>query len=198
MKNKSKYFYKRENDILDIKENQLNTISDSNNNVSTKNNKQLNYFKMMERKNSNEIYSPNGLSFLIYSSNKETNKNKKDALFGNLLSLSKEKGKSQFNSYLRDSIQKTNSFLNINKYIENNLKNNNNFFATEKNKLKLNESQLKQISSIKNKNNATTIKKEYNELLGNELDFSLNDYLNSYKNDENFDNIFSSGTNDKN
>ena len=198
MKNKSKYFYKRENDILDIKENQLNTISDSNNNVSTKNNKQLNYFKMMERKNSNEIYSPNGLSFLIYSSNKETNKNKKDALFGNLLSLSKEKGKSQFNSYLRDSIQKTNSFLNINKYIENNLKNNNNFFATEKNKLKLNESQLKQISSIKNKNNATTIKKEYNELLGNELDFSLNDYLNSYKNDENFDNNFSSGTNAKN
>ena len=198
MKNKSKYFYKRENDILDIKENQLNTISDSINNVSTKNNKQLNYFKMMERKNSNEIYSPNGLSFLIYSSNKETNKNKKDALFGNLLSLSKEKGKSQFNSYLRDSIQKTNSFLNINKYIENNLKNNNNFFATEKNKLKLNESQLKQISSIKNKNNATTIKKEYNELLGNELDFSLNDYLNSYKNDENFDNIFSSGTNAKN
>ena len=198
MKNKSKYFYKRENDILDIKENQLNTISDSINNVSTKNNKQLNYFKMMERKNSNEIYSPNGLSFLIYSSNKETNKNKKDALFGNLLSLSKEKGKSQFNSYLRDSIQKTNSFLNINKYIENNLKNNNNFFATEKNKLKLNESQLKQISSIKNKNNATTIKKEYNELLGNELDFSLNDYLNSYKNDENFDNNFSSGTNAKN
>ena len=198
MKNKSKYFYKRENDILDIKENQLNTISDSNNNVSTKNNKQLNYFKMMESKNSNEIYSPNGLSFLIYSSNKETNKNKKDALFGNLLSLSKEKGKSQFNSYLRDSIQKTNSFLNINKYIENNLKNNNNFFATEKNKLKLNESQLKQISSIKNKNNATTIKKEYNELLGNELDFSLNDYLNSYKNDENFDNNFSSGTNAKN
>ena len=198
MKNKSKYFYKRENDILDIKENQLNTISDSNNNVSTKNNKQLNYFKMMERKNSNEIYSPNGLSFLIYSSNKETNKNKKDALFGNLLSLSKEKGKSQFNSYLRDSIQKTNSFLNINKYIENNLKNNNNFFATEKNNLKLNESQLKQISSIKNKNNATTIKKEYNELLGNELDFSLNDYLNSYKNDENFDNNFSNGTNAKN
>ena len=198
MKNKSKYFYKRENDILDIKENQLNTISDSINNVSTKNNKQLNYFKMMERKNSNEIYSPNGLSFLIYSSNKETNKNKKDALFGNLLSLSKEKGKSQFNSYLRDSIQKTNSFLNINKYIENNLKNNNNFFATEKNKLKSNESQLKQISSIKNKNNATTIKKEYNELLGNELDFSLNDYLNSYKNDENFDNNFSSGTNAKN
>ena len=198
MKNKSKYFYKRENDILDIKENQLNTISDSNNNVSTKNNKQLNYFKMMERKNSNEIYSSNGLSFLIYSSNKETNKNKKDALFGNLLSLSKEKGKSQFNSYLRDSIQKTNSFLNINKYIENNLKNNNNFFATEKNNLKLNESQLKQISSIKNKNNATTIKKEYNELLGNELDFSLNDYLNSYKNDENFDNNFSSGTNAKN
>ena len=198
MKNKSKYFYQRENDILDIKENQLNTISDSINNVSTKNNKQLNYFKMMERKNSNEIYSSNGLSFLIYSSNKETNKNKKDALFGNLLSLSKEKGKSQFNSYLRDSIQKTNSFLNINKYIENNLKNNNNFFATEKNKLKLNESQLKQISSIKNKNNATTIKKEYNELLGNELDFSLNDYLNSYKNDENFDNNFSSGTNAKN
>ena len=198
MKNKSKYFYKRENDILDIKENQLNTISDSINNVSTKNNKQLNYFKMMERKNSNEIYSSNGLSFLIYSSNKETNKNKKDALFGNLLSLSKEKGKSQFNSYLRDSIQKTNSFLNINKYIENNLKNNINFFATEKNKLKLNESQLKQISSIKNKNNATTIKKEYNELLGNELDFSLNDYLNSYKNDENFDNNFSSGTNAKN
>ena len=198
MKNKSKYFYKRENDILDIKENQLNTISDSINNVSTKNNKQLNYFKMMERKNSNEIYSSNGLSFLIYSSNKETNKNKKDALFGNLLSLSKEKGKSQFNSYLRDSIQKTNSFLNINKYIENNLKNNNNFFATEKNKLKSNESQLKQISSIKNKNNATTIKKEYNELLGNELDFSLNDYLNSYKNDENFDNNFSSGTNAKN
>ena len=198
MKNKSKYFYQRENDILDIKENQLNTISDSANNASKKDSKRLNYSELIKGKNTHEIYSSNGLSFLIYSSNKETNKNKKDALFGNLLSLSKEKGKSQFNSYLRDSIQKTNSFLNINKYIENNLKNNNNFFATEKNKLKLNESQLKQISSIKNKNNATTIKKEYNELLGNELDFSLNDYLNSYKNDENFDNNFSSGTNAKN
>ena len=198
MKNKSKYYYQRENYLLDMKENQLNTISDSVNNASKKDSKRLNYSELIKGKNTHEIYSSNGLSFLIYSSNKETNKNKKDALFGNLLSLSKEKGKSQFNSFLRDSIQKTNSFLNVNKYLENNLKINNNYFTTEKEKLKLNESQFKQISSIKNKNNLTTIKKEYNDLLGNELDFSLNDYLNSYKNDENFDNNFSKGSNPEN
>ena len=198
MKNKSKYFCQRGN-ILNINENPMNTISDSSNNYNNvTNSKRLNYSKIMKGKNGSEIYSSNSLSFLIYSSNKETNKRKKDALFGNLSSLSKEKNKLNFNSYLRDSLQKTNSFKNINKYLENNIKNNIDFFTAEKNKLKINESQLKQLSSIKN-NYDTVIKKEYNNFIGNELDFSLNDYLNSYKNDENFDNnIFNGASHDDN
>ena len=198
MKNKSKYFYKKENNLLNINENPINMITDSSNNFDMTNSKRLNYSKIMKRKNENEIFGSNSLSFLIYSSNKETNKRKKDALFGNLLSLSKEKAKLQFNSFLRDSAQKANSFNNLNKYMENNLKNNNDYFTAEKNKLKINESQLKQLSSIKNKNYDTMVKNEYNNFIGNELDFSLNDYLNSYKNDENFDNNFSNGTNHAN
>ena len=194
MKNKSKNFYKRENNLININENPINLITDSSNNYDMTNSKRLNYSKIIKRKNENEIFSSNSLSFLIYSSNKETNKRKKDALFGNLLSLSKEKAKLQFNSFLRDSIQKTNSLKNLNKYLENNLKNNNDYFTAEKNKLKINESQSKQLSSIKNKNYETMVKNEYNNFIGNDLDFSLNDYLNSYKNDENFDNNFSNGT----
>ena len=189
MKNKSKYFYKNSNNILNSKENGINTLSDSIHNLP--NSKRSNYTTNIRKgKNSTEIFSSNGLSFLIYSSNKDTNKHKKDALFGNLLSLSKEKAKIQFNSYLRDSIQKTNSIKNLNKYLENNL-NDNNYLTAEKNKLKLNESQLKQLSSIRNKNYDTMIKKDYENFFDNNgIDFSLNDYLNSYKNDENFDNNF--------
>ena len=43
MKNKSKYYLQRENYLLDIKENQLNTISDSINIASKKDSKRLNY-----------------------------------------------------------------------------------------------------------------------------------------------------------
>lgn len=193
MKNKSKYLFKREKNILNIKENEINTISDSSNNFNMNNSKKINYSKTIKGKNGNEIYSSNSLSFLIYSSNKETNKFKRDALFGKLLSSSKEKAKLQFNSFLRDSIQKTNSFKNLNKYLEGNLRTSNNFLTAEKNKVKLNDSQLKQLSSIKNKNYETIIKKDY--ILNNDLDFSLNEYLNSYKNDENFDNNFLSGSN---
>ena len=191
MKNKAKYFYKSSKNILNIDENGMNTISDSINNFNPANSKKSNYTTNIKKgKNGSEIFSSNGLSFLIFSSNKDTNKHKKDALFGNLLSLSKEKAKLQFNSYLRDSIQKTNSFKNLNKYLENNL-NNNNYLTAEKNKLKLNESQIRQLSSIKNKNYDAMIKRDYENFFDNNgIDFSLNDYLNSYKNDENFDNNF--------
>jgi hypothetical protein len=196
MKNKSNYFCRRDNNLINIKENELNSITYPNNNFDVTKTKKLNYGKI--EKNENEIFSSNSLSFLIYSSNKETNKHKKDVLFGNLLSSSKEKAKLQFNSLLRDSIQKTNSFKGLNKYLENNVKRNNIYLTDEKNKLKLNESQIKQLSSIKNKEYDTIIKKDYKNFLGNELDFSLNDYLNSYKNDENFDNNFSNNSNPNN
>ena len=188
MKNKSKYFYKNVNNI-NLNEHGMNTLSDSNNILPSS--KRSNYTTNIKKgKNSNEIFSSNGLSFLIYSSNKDTNKHKKDALFGNLLSLSKEKAKMQFNSYLRDSIQKTNSIKNLNKYLENSL-NDNNYLTAEKNKLKLNESQLRQLSSIRNKHYDNIIKRDYENFFDNNgIDFSLNDYLNSYKNDENFDNNF--------
>ena len=196
MKNKSNYFCRRDNNLINIKENELNSITYPNNNFDVTKTKKMNYGKI--EKNENEIFSSNSLSFLIYSSNKETNKHKKDVLFGNLLSSSKEKAKLQFNSLLRDSIQKTNSFKGLNKYLENNVKRNNIYLTDEKNKLKLNESQIKQLSSIKNKEYDTIIKKDYKNFLGNELDFSLNDYLNSYKNDENFDNNFSNNSNPNN
>ena len=188
MKNKSKYFYKNINNI-NLNEHDMNTLSDSNNILPSS--KRSNYTTNIKKgKNSNEIFSSNGLSFLIYSSNKDTNKHKKDALLGNLLSLSKEKAKMQFNSYLRDSIQKTNSIKNLNKYLENSL-NDNNYLTAEKNKLKLNESQLRQLSSIRNKYYDNIIKHDYENFFDNNgIDFSLNDYLNSYKNDENFDNNF--------
>ena len=159
MKNKSKYFYKN----INLNDNGMNTLSDSTNIIP--NSKRSNYTTNIKKnKNSNEIFSSNGLSLLIYSSNKDTNKHKKDALFGNLLSLSKEKAKMQFNSYLLDSIQKTNSIKNLNKYLENNL-NDNNYLTAEKNKLKLNESQLRQLSSIRNKNYDTMLKQNYENLI---------------------------------
>ena len=164
MKNKSKYFYKNVNNI-NLNEHGMNTLSDSNNILPSS--KRSNYTTNIKKgKNSNEIFSSNGLSFLIYSSNKDTNKHKKDALFGNLLSLSKEKAKMQFNSYLRDSIQKTNSIKNLNKYLENSL-NDNNYLTAEKNKLKLNESQLRQLSSIRNKHYDNIIKRDYENFFDN-------------------------------
>ena len=192
MKNKTKFGYKKTNNILNFNENTMNTISDSNNNLISNDSKKLNNTKIRKVKNLGEINSSNSLSFLIYSSNKDTNKYKKDALFGNLLSLSKERAKLKFNSLLGDSFKQVNSFHNLNKYLENNLRNNTNYFTEEKNKLKINESHLENISSIKNKNYETLIKKDYNHFFDNGFDFSLNDYLNSYKNDENFfDNNFS-------
>ena len=192
MKNKTKLGYKKANNILNFNENTMNTISDSNNNLISNDSKKLNNTKIRKVKNLGEINSSNSLSFLIYSSNKDTNKYKKDALFGNLLSLSKERAKLKFNSLLGDSFKQVNSFHNLNKYLENNLRNNTNYFTEEKNKLKINESHLGNISSIKNKNYETLIKKDYNHFFDNGFDFSLNDYLNSYKNDENFfDNNFS-------
>ena len=192
MKNKTKLGYKKTNNILNFNENTMNTISDSNNNLISNDSKKLNNTKIRKVKNLGEINSSNSLSFLIYSSNKDTNKYKKDALFGNLLSLSKERAKLKFNSLLGDSFKQVNSFHNLNKYLENNLRNNTNYFTEKKNKLKINESHLENISSIKNKNYETLIKKDYNHFFDNGFDFSLNDYLNSYKNDENFfDNNFS-------
>ena len=84
----------------------------------------------------------------------------------------------------------------MNKYLENNLRNNINYLTEEKNKLKLNETQIKQLSSIKSNKYESIIKKEY--IIDNGIDFSLNDYLNSYRNDENFDNNFSNINNKEN
>ena len=158
MKNKTKYGFKKLNNIINFKENSMNTISDSSNNFIFNNSKKSNYnTKIKKGKNLNDISSSNSLSFLIYSSNKETNKFKKDALFGKLLSLSKEKANLKFNSLLGDSFKQANSIKNLNLFLENNIKNNNNYLTAEKNKLKINESQLKNLSSIKNKNYETLI-----------------------------------------
>ena len=67
MKNKSKYFYKNINNI-NLNEHGMNTLSDSNNILPSS--KRSNYTTNIKKgKNSNEIFSSNGLSFLIYSSN---------------------------------------------------------------------------------------------------------------------------------
>ena len=180
MKNKSGNYIKKSKILY---ENIDNTFSESNNiNESNNvNNKDLS-------KSSNRIYSSNELSFLIYSSNKDTNKFKRDALFGNLSSLSKEKDKLRFNSLLKESIKNSKSFKNSNIYkvLENNIKKNskdklslNGFLTSEKNKINTDFHNL-----LRNKIFNTTIKKDYNNLFDNENNFSLNNYLNLEQNNE--------------
>ena len=187
IKNKTKDYLKKTKNIFNKTDN--NTIFDSNNindeNSNNLNNNYINY------KNSNEIYSSNELSFLIFSSNKETNKFKRDVLFGNILSLSKDKDKLRFNSLMKDSNKKSNSFKNSNvyKYLENNIKNKGNdnlnyYLTSEKNKIKTNDS----FNSLRNQIFNTAIKRDYSNLFDNENNFSLNDYLNLYQNDENINN----------
>ena len=190
MKNKPKNYFKNANNIFD----NLDNNNFESNNINNTNSKNSNY---NEFKNYNGVLSSNELSFLIFSSNKDTNKYKRDVLFGNLLSISKEKDKIKFNSLIKDSIKNSNSFKlsniynNLENSIRENNKNLNNFLTSDKNKLKNNNSQINYLSSIKNKNYNTTIKKDYNNLFDNENNFSLNDYLNIYQNDENIDNNFS-------
>ena len=187
IKNKTKDYLKKTKNIFNKTDN--NTIFDSNNiNDESSNNLNNNYINY---KNSNEIYSSNELSFLIFSSNKETNKFKRDVLFGNILSLSKDKDKLRFNSLMKDSNKKSNSFKNSNvyKYLENNIKNKGNdnlnyYLTSEKNKIKTNDS----FNSLRNQIFNTAIKRDYSNLFDNENNFSLNDYLNLYQNDENINN----------
>jgi hypothetical protein len=183
MKNKSRNYFKKSKNLY---ENLENTFSESNINESNNvNNKDLS-------KNSNRIYSSNELSFLIYSSNKDTNKFKRDVLFGNLSSLSKEKDKLRFNSLIKESIKNSNSFKNSNIYrvLENNIKKNSKdklsltgYLTSEKNKINTDFHNL-----LRNKIFNTTIKKDYNNLFDNENNFSLNDYLNLEQHNENIDN----------
>ena len=190
MKNKPKNYFKNANNIFD----NLDNNNFESNNINNTNSKNSNY---NEFKNYNGVLSSNELSFLIFSSNKDTNKYKRDVLFGNLLSISKEKDKIKFNSLIKDSIKNSNSFKlsniynNLENSIRENNKNLNNFLTSDKNKLKNNNSQINYLSSLKNKNYNTTIKKDYNNLFDNENNFSLNDFLNIYQNDENIDNNFS-------
>ena len=184
MKNKSRNYFKKSKNLYDNLDNNFsesNSINESNN----VNNKDLS-------KNSNRIYSSNELSFLIYSSNKDTNKFKRDVLFGNLSSLSKEKDKLRFNSLIKESIKNSNSFKNSNIYrvLENNIKKNSKdklsltgYLTSEKNKINTDFHNL-----LRNKIFNTTIKKDYNNLFDNENNFSLNDYLNIEQNNENIDN----------
>ena len=187
MKNKSRNYFKKTKNIFD---NNDNTFSDSNNiKINEKPDKSNNY-----NINYNAISNSNELSFLIFSSNKDTNKYKRDVLFGDLLAMSKQKDELSFNSLMRDySFKKP----NINIYLDNNNDNLNHFLTSEKNKIKNNELKINQLSSIKNKNINTTIKRDYNNLFDNENNFNLNDYLDLYKNDkndendDNIENIFS-------
>ena len=175
MKNKSRNYFKKTKNIFD---NNDNTFSDYSNNIKINENpdKSNNY-----NINYNAISNSNELSFLIFSSNKDTNKYKRDVLFGDLLSMSKQKDELSFNSLMRDySFKKP----NINIYLDNN-DNLNHFLTSEKNKIKNNELKINQLSSIKNKNINTTIKRDYNNLFDNENNFNLNDYLDLYKNDKN-------------
>ena len=190
MKNKPKNYFKNANNIFD----NLDNNNFESNNINNTNSKNSNY---NEFKNYNGVLSSNELSFLIFSSNKDTNKYKRDVLFGNLLSISKEKDKIKFNSLIKDFIKNSNSFKlsniynNLENSIRENNKNFNNFLTSDKNKLKNNNSQINYLSSLKNKNYNTTIKKDYNNLFDNENNFSLNDFLNIYQNDDNIDNNFS-------
>ena len=190
LKNKSRNYLKKTKNIFT---NLDNTISESNKINFNENSKTSNYNEINYNKITNGTHSSNELSFLIYSSNKDTNKYKRDVLFGNLLSMSKEKDKIRFNSLIKDSFKNS----NIYNYLENNIKNkkdNYTYLTLEKNKLKNNEQlNLNQLSSIKNNIYKTTIKQDYNNLFDNENNCSLNDYLNIYNNNnnENLDNNIS-------
>lgn len=184
MKNKSRNYFKKSKNLQDDLD---KTISESNN-LNESNN--INIKELS--KNSSRIYSSNELSLLIYSSNKDTNKFKRDVLFGNLSSLSKEKDKLRFNSLIKESIKNSNSFKNSNIYkvLENNIKKNskdklslNGYLTSEKNKINTDFHNL-----LRNKIFNTTIKKDYNNLFDNENNFSLNDFLNLEQNNENMDN----------
>ena len=190
MKNKSRNYFKKTINKFDKID---NTLSDSNNineNQGTQNNNEFNY-----NINSGEICSSNELSFLIFSSNKDTNKYKRNILFGNLLSMSKQKDKISFNSLVKDSFK--NSNININ--LDNNIINGNhtNFFLTsDKNKIENNKFKINQLSSLKNSNFNTTIKRDYNNLFDNENNFNLN--LNDYlEKDDNFENHISNDNSQK-
>ena len=185
MKNRSKNYFKKSKTLVNNSE---NTIFSNSKNI--KENSAISNYN--ELKNPNGTYSSNELSFLVYSSNQDTNKFKRNALFGNILSISKEKDNIRFNSYLKDSI--INSNINSNyKYLENN-KNINNFYSNKKNEIKIDEQKINQLSSIKRQNYNTSIKRDYNNLFDNENNISLNDYLNLYQNDEiDNNNNFSNG-----
>ena len=179
MKNKSKNIFKRTKNIFNNFDNDLlESNSIINNSKKSINN---------EYQNSNRILSSNELSFLIFSSNKDTNKFKRDALFGNISIFSKEKDNIKFNSIVNNS----NSFKhsNIYNYLENNIRNNKgsliNYLTSEKNKVKNDGNQL---ILDKSKNYNTTSKRDYGNLFDNQNDCSLNDYLNLYQNDVNIDN----------
>ncbi len=183
LKNKFRNYLKKSENIFNYSE---NIISEENNiSKNTKDpNKDINN---NINNNSNGIYSSNELSLLIYSSNKDTNKYKRDILFGNLLSRGKDK--IRFNSLIKDSIKNSNSFRNLENSIKSENGNLNNYLTLAKNKNNNNESHLAQLSSIKNKIYNTTIKRDYNNLFDNENNYSLNDYLNLYNNNDNLENL---------
>ena len=183
LKNKFRNYLKKSENIFNYSE---NIISEENNiSKNTKDpNKDINN---NVNNNSNGIYSSNELSLLIYSSNKDTNKYKRDILFGNLLSRGKDK--IRFNSLIKDSIKNSNSYKNLENSIKSENGNLNNYLTLAKNKNNNNESHLAQLSSIKNKIYNTTIKRDYNNLFDNENNYSLNDYLNLYNNNDNLENL---------
>ena len=192
MKNKSKNIFKKSQSIFEKFD---NTLLESNN--INENSKKSNY---NEHKNASGILNSNELSFLIFSSNKDTNKFKKDALFGKLLSNSKEKDSIKFNSIVKNSnlFKYSHIYKNLENKIKLNKRTHINYFTSEKNQLKNNGTQINLLSTNKNKNYLTTIKRDYDNLFDNQNDYSLNDYLNSYQNDENIENNFSNDNSNKN
>ena len=192
MKNKSKNIFKKSQSIFEKFD---NTLLESNN--INGNSKKPNY---NEHKNASGILNSNELSFLIFSSNKDTNKFKKDALFGKLLSNSKEKDSIKFNSIVKNSnlFKYSHIYKNLENKINLNQRTDINYLTSEKNQLKNNGTQINLLSTNKNKNYLTTIKRDYDNLFDNQNDYSLNDYLNLYQNDENIENNFSNDNSNKN
>ena len=192
MKNKSKNIFKKSQRIFEKFD---NTLLESNN--INGNSKKPNY---NEHKNASGILNSNELSFLIFSSNKDTNKFKKDALFGKLLSNSKEKDSIKFNSIVKNSnlFKYSHIYKNLENKINLNQRTDINYLTSEKNQLKNNGTQINLLSINKNKNYLTTIKRDYDNLFDNQNDYSLNDYLNLYQNDENIENNFSNDNSNKN
>lgn len=192
MKNKSKNIFKKSQRIFEKFD---NTLLESNN--INENSKKPNY---NEHKNASGILNSNELSFLIFSSNKDTNKFKKDALFGKLLSNSKEKDSIKFNSIVKNSnlFKYSHIYKNLENKINLNQRTDINYLTSEKNQLKNNGTQINLLSINKNKNYLTTIKRDYDNLFDNQNDYSLNDYLNLYQNDENIENNFSNDNSNKN